>query len=69
VNIVEIKPHPVRNDCWKVKLTASYGGRKRTFWRWYKAFGKETPSTTEILGWFWETVLDELHGFSFEDEP
>jgi hypothetical protein len=71
VNLVEIQPYPdpAQNDWWKVKLTASYGGRERTFWRGYKAFGKETPSTAEVLGWFWETVLDELHGFSFEDEP
>lgn len=69
VNLVEIQPHPsqvTHPDWWKVKLSISHADRTRTFWRWHKAPDAKTPTSDEILTWFWETTFAELHGFNFD---
>jgi hypothetical protein len=67
VRLVEIMSHPDQRSThpswWKVKLVLSYAARTRTFWRWHKGTGEKTPAPDEILTWFWETALAELHGF------
>jgi hypothetical protein len=37
--VLDIKPHPEQATnnpgCWAVRLSVSYDGTTRTFWRWY----------------------------------
>ena len=79
--VLDVKPHPAQATnnpgCWAVQLEVSYGGRRRTLWRWYierdyvhgcfvASTSKTTPKAGDILARFWDDTFAELHGFAFE---
>jgi hypothetical protein len=84
VRVLDIRPHPdqATNNpgSWAVRLSVSYDGTTRSFWRWYTVRAQKDghyitppstkPSRAEIIKTFWDDTFAEVCGFSFnKDDP
>lgn len=83
VRVLDMQPHPEQSTnnpgCWAVQLEVSYGGQRRTFWRWFteKSYvhgryvaSTKKPKVGDVIKRFWDDTFAELHGFSFDkDNP
>ena len=75
VRVLKIEPHPdqATNNpgSWAVQYEVSYGGTRRTFWRWHtERHSDAKPKHGVLVKRFWDDTFAELHGFSFnKDDP